>query len=299
MNVLLTGASGFVGSLLADALRRQGHEVRGVRVRDEMRASEVERLRQAAVGVDAIVHLAGENLFARRWSVEQKQRLWSSRVATTKRLAAIAVEQDVRCFLSASAVGAYGGASGDDPRGNLDETSPRGNDFLAELCRDWEEATEVALEAGIRTCMLRIGLVLGHGGALARMSTPFRMGLGGPLGDGRQWVSWIHSHDLVRLILFLLEHDSIAGHVNGTAPHPATNRELARTLGRVLRRPALVPVPATALRLAVGEASSVLLTGQKVLPRKAQDAGFVFDHPDLESALRDLLLGRRAVGSSR
>jgi uncharacterized protein (TIGR01777 family) len=238
---------------------------------------------------DAIVHLAGENLVAKRWTAKQKQILWSSRYDTTKKLAALAAERRSTAFVSTSAIGYYG-ASDDTP---LQEGSPRGAGFLAELCADWEAATEVAAESGVRTCIVRTGLVLGHGGALAKMLPIFKLGAGGPVGDGKQWVSWIHLDDLAALYVRLVEDAARSGIYNGTAPEPITMKEFARTLGRVLHRPAVLPAPAPLVRLALGESSSVLLTGQRVLPRRAIEANFAFQHPTLEGALGAILAPAR------
>ncbi|MSR62466.1 MAG: TIGR01777 family protein [Planctomycetes bacterium] len=287
MRVLLSGASGFVGSQLARRLRERGHEPltlgRGPGAAYDWSSEGLELGVRAA---DAIVHLAGENLFAGRWTAPRKKLLRASRTDTTRALAKLAAVHRPGVFLSASAVGWYGAS---DAR-ELDERSPRGSGFLAELCAEWEEAAEEALEAGVRTALLRTGVVLGrNGGALSKMLPPFRLGLGGPLGNGKQWVSWIHLDDLCALILWLLEQPKAAGAFNGTAPTPVTMAELARTLGHVLHRPALLPAPAPLLRLALGEVADVLLTGQRVLPRRAQEAGFRFAYPTLEPALRELL----------
>jgi hypothetical protein len=287
MKVLLTGATGFVGGHLARRLRGDGHEVLAVSRRPGAHSDwSSERLRLGVREADAIVHLAGENLFAKRWNEERKELLRASRIETTRLLARLAAERRPAVFLSASAVGWYGAS---DER-ELDERSPRGSGFLAELCAEWEEATEEALEAGVRTAVVRIGVVLGRGGgALAKMLPPFRLGLGGPIGSGRQWVSWIHVDDLCSLFLWLLGRERERGVFNATAPRPVTMEELARTLGRVLHRPAFLPAPAPLLRLALGEVADTLLTGQRVFPRRALEAGFRFAHPELEPALRDLL----------
>jgi len=285
MNVLLTGASGFVGARLRGELERAGHAVTSVgRARADCDWSEA-ALERALARCPAVVHLAGENLFARRWNARQKALLRSSRIETTALLARLLARRKGGVFLGASAIGYYG------PRGDedLDETAPAGDDFLAELCRDWEAAAAPAAAAGVRVAHVRIGLVLGPGGALARMLLPFRLGLGGPLGSGRQQQSWIHVDDLCGLFRLVLERDDLTGPFNGTAPAPVSQREFARTLGRVLGRPALLPAPAFALRLALGEAAGVLLTGVRALPRRAQAAGFRFGQPTLEGALRALL----------
>ena len=288
MKVLVTGATGFVGSRLSQRLRDAGHEVLVVS-RSEGKGDfdwSEDGLRRGVDACDAIVNLAGENLFAKRWNPHQKQRLWSSRVEGTTRLAALAAAKQPRCLVSASAVGWYG-PHGDE---TLDENSPRGKDFLAELCLDWETATQAAIEAGVRTAIVRIGVVLGPGGgALQKMLPPFRLGVGGPLGNGRQWVSWVHVGDLADLIVFLIEHKTAYGVFNATAPNPVSMKELAGTLGHVLHRPTVFAVPAPMLKLALGEVSSILLTGQRVQPRRAQEAGFRFAHPELEGALRDVL----------
>lgn len=290
MKILLTGATGFVGGRLRARLESKGHTVRTVSRRpgahhDWSDAS----LARGVAETDAIVHLAGENLFDKRWSPARKALLVSSRVDTTRKLAALVAQRKPACFLSASAIGWYGTSE----TATMDESSPPGSDFLADLCGEWERAAEAAAEAGVRTCRVRVGVVLGKGGgALSKMLPFFRLGVGGPLGSGRQWISWIHVDDLCGLFLFLLENARASGAYNGTAPNPVTMKELARALGRALHRPSALPVPAPMLRLAVGEVADVLVTGQRVLPRRALEAGFAFEHPEVEAALRDLL-GRK------
>ena len=250
MKVLLTGASGFIGSRLSIRLENAGHHVLPVSRRpgsgyDWSDQSLAKGVREA----DAVIHLAGENLFGKRWSAAQKQILRSSRTEATKKIAALIAERKPQCFISASAVGYYG----PNDSAHLSETSPRGNDFLAGICADWEAATQAAVQAGVRTAVIRTGVVLGlGGGALAKMLPPFKLGLGGPLGSGKQWVSWIHVDDLISLFLFILENPTANGAFNGTAPHPVTMKEFAKSLGRALHRPAVFPVPAPMLRLALG-----------------------------------------------
>jgi uncharacterized protein (TIGR01777 family) len=293
MKILLTGATGFIGSRLKRRLEAQGHVVRTVSRRpgadvtwhDWSDAS----LERGVAETDAIVHLAGENLFDRRWTTARKALLRSSRVDTTRKLAALAARRKPACFLSASAIGWYGTSE----TAVFDERSPRGSDFLADLCGEWEEATEAAVEAGVRTCRVRVGVVLGlGGGAIAKMLPFFRLGIGGPLGSGKQWVSWVHADDLCGLFEFLLAHPRATGAFNGTAPLPVLMKDFARSLGKVLHRPSALPVPRPMLRLTLGEVADVLVTGQRVLPSRAQELGFRFEHPEIEAALRDML-GRK------
>ena len=288
MKILLTGATGFIGRRLAALARSRGHEILPVSRKpvaggfDWSPAS----LEAGVAAADAIVHLAGENLFGKRWTEAQKKVLVESRVETTSRLARLAAQRRPAAFLSASAIGYYGPSE----HQGLDESAPPGNDFLAQLCRRWEDATAAAVEAGIRTVRLRTGIVLGREeGALKQMLPPFKLGVGGPIGSGRQWFSWIHVADEVGLILFLLEASTADGPFNLTAPNPVTMREMARTLGKVLHRPAVLPVPGFALKAALGEVADVLLTGQHVVPRRALEAGYSFQFPELDGALRDLL----------
>ena len=238
---------------------------------------------------DAVVHLAGEPVADARWTPERFERIRSSRVDTTLRLArAIAsAGRRPRVFVSASAVGLYGMRR---DSAVCDEQSPAGDDVLARLGVAWEAAAEPARAAGVRVAHPRIGVVLGREGALAKMVGPFRWWVGGPVGDGAQWVSWIHVKDVVRALLFLVDREALAGPVNLVAPAPVTMNELAHALGRVLGRPSGLRVPAFALRLAFGEGlAELLLTGQRVAPRRLEEAGFAFDFPALDGALADLL----------
>jgi len=295
--VAVTGASGLVGSALVTGLTSAGHRV--VRVVRGAGAASVagQRLARwdpesgalepsALAGADAVVHLAGESVAGGRWTEAKKRRIRSSRVDVTRRLAEALprLERPPRLLVSASAVGYYG------DRGSeiLREDSAPGPGFLAEVCREWEAATDPAARAGIRVVRLRIGMVLSRrGGALGAMLTPFRLGAGGPVGSGVQWVSWIAIDDLVGAILHALATESLAGPVNAVAPEPVTNRELARTLGRVLRRPALLPLPAVAARLLFGQmADELLLASARVEPARLRATGFTFRHARLEDALR-------------
>ncbi|MEQ4576372.1 MAG: TIGR01777 family oxidoreductase [Gammaproteobacteria bacterium] len=288
MHVLVTGGTGFIGRLLCARLHEAGHAV-SVLTRDPARAQVpgarlVVALEQAE-GVDAVVNLAGASLFDRRWTDAYKQVLRASRIDGTRRLVAWMARQPAppRVLVSGSAIGWYG------PRDDapLDETAAPGEDFAAWLCRDWEAEAMRATALGVRTCLLRTGIVLDRGGgALEKTLPPFRFGLGGPMGDGRQWMSWIHREDLVRLAIWLIGQPGAQGAFNGTAPGPVANGVFARTLGTVLRRPARLRVPGFALRLALGEMAGLLLAGQRVLPTRALDAGFAFLHPGLEGALR-------------
>lgn len=295
MHVLITGGTGFIGRALCRQLSAAGHSLT-VLSRNLERAANtlpgiqvIERLDQAAQ-VDAIVNLAGAPLAEGRWSAHKKQVFRQSRIDTTRALVRWIERQSPsqrpRVLVSGSAIGYYGPCD-DTP---LDEASPPGDDFAAQLCSDWEAAAMEAQALGLRVSRVRTGIVLGHdGGALHKMLPPFKLGAGGPMGDGQQWMSWIHRHDLVRLLQWLLEQETARGAYNGTAPTPVRNREFAQTLGKVLGRPSFVTTPAIALKLMFGEMSALLLTGQRVLPAHAQAEGFEFRYPDLEGALREVL----------
>jgi len=290
--VAVTGATGLIGSALVEQLRASGARVRRL-VRpgrgggddvewDPMRGALAPN---ALDGVDAVVHLAGEPI-AQRWSAEKKRAIRESRVRGTELLARTIAEmpRKPRVLLSGSAVGFYGDR-GDEL---LDEASAPGTDFLAGVVREWEAATRAASDAGVRVTLLRTGVVLSpNGGALGKLLLPFRMGVGGPIGSGRQWMSWISLHDHVRAMTFALATETLSGPVNFVAPNPVTNAEFATTLGRVLTRPAFVPVPAFALEVMYGEmARATILSGQRVLPAALVRSGFEHAHPTLEQALR-------------
>ncbi len=297
LRVAITGASGLVGTALVAHLEAVGHRVHTLVRRapqpgsrelawDPSRAGFEPAAATALAECDAIVHLAGHNVAAARWNAAQKAAIRDSRVGPTAQLCAAlaALPQRPRALISASGVGFYG-ARGDEP---LEESAAIGEGFFPAVCRDWEAACAPARAAGMRVVNLRTGMVVSSaGGALPRMLTPFRLGLGGRIGDGRQWMSWIAHADLIAAIAHLLQADAVDGPVNGTAPTPVTNAEFTRVLAHVLRRPALLPLPAFAVRLLLGEmGQALLLDGARVLPRRLEASGFVFKHPGLESALR-------------
>jgi uncharacterized protein (TIGR01777 family) len=297
MNVAITGASGMVGKALAESLETSGGQVRrfvrAARKREPGTIAwnpETGKIdRDALEGVEGVVHLAGENIAAGRWTGERKRRIRESRVGGTTLLSETlaALERRPRVMVAASAIGFYGDR-GDEL---LTEESARGQGFLPDVAAAWEESTAPASAVGIRVVNLRIGIVLSKaGGALAKMLTPFRMGLGGPIGDGTQYMSWIALDDLVRIIEFALAENALSGPVNAVAPNPVTNAEFGRTLGRVLGRPAILPAPKLALRLALGEmANELLLSSTRVLPQRLEEANFAFTHPTLNSALNSEL----------
>jgi uncharacterized protein len=297
MRLVVTGAKGFIGTVLCARLLQQGHTLtlftRGS-PRDVGTAAKrwvqwtpgaLGEWGAALDGVDGVIHLAGEPIAARKWNDIQRRRIEKSRVDGTNSLVqAIAKAEPKPTFLiSASAVGYYG------PRGDelITEDSPPGDDFLSAVCRAWEEEAKKAERLGLRVVRLRTGVVLGSGGgALTKMAQPFKFFVGGPLGSGRQWMSWIQLEDHVRLILQLIDNAQANGPVNATAPNPVRNKEFCQTLGKVLRRPCWAPVPGFALRLALGEMAEMLLTGQRVMPAAAQKLGFQFRYPNLEEALQ-------------
>jgi len=298
--VALTGATGLIGPQLLEALRAGGAEVT-VLTRDPKRAreqlGEVEAVhwdlmseaapREALAGRDAVVHLAGEPV-AQRWSAKVKQAIHQSRVVGTRNLLEGIRAADPRpgFLLSSSAIGYYG-AHGEEP---LDEDAPPGGDFLARVCVDWEAEAARAGELGLRVAHVRTGVVLDRsGGALAKMLPPFRLGVGGPVAGGRQYISWIHTEDLVGIMASSLEDERWSGPINATAPEPVRNRDFSRVLGRVLKRPSLLPVPRLALALLYGEMAEIVTTGARVVPAKSLVLGYQFRHPQLEAALRSAL----------
>lgn len=299
MKVLVSGSHGLVGKALTHSFTDDGHEVvRLVRRERNFGAPEVEwhpdqgRIDAAHLeGIDAVVHLAGDNIAAGRWTTQKKRIIRESRVQGTSLLSDTLanLSRPPSVFISASAIGFYGNR-GDE---SLTEESAPGSDFLAKVCIDWEAATKSAAEKGIRTAHARFGVILdAHEGALAKMLPPFRVGIGGKVGDGKQWMSWIALSDVIAGLRFLVEDKSIDGPVNFVAPNPVTNAEFTSTLGRVVSRPTILPMPAFVARLAFGEmADALLLSSQRVDPAVLEDKGFLFTWPTLEPALRHILSG--------
>lgn len=292
MKILITGATGFIGSFLTGLLVARGDRVSIVsrdpeHVRNARSNCTVVGWLPDLSGYDAVVNLAGESLFGKRWSPEQRALIHDSRQSATERLVAALKEASPRppVLVSASAVGIYGDRK-DEVLGELDAL---GSDFLAQVCRDWEAAAMAAEEFGVRTTLVRIGVVLGHGGALEKMLPPFKSGLGGPIGSGRQWLSWIHIRDLCRLILRAVDDDSMRGAYNGCAPTPVTSREFARCLGRALHRPAFIPAPAFILKLVLGDVAQLLTDSQRCSAERVLATGFEFEFGELEPALCKLL----------
>ena len=297
MKILVSGSHGLVGSALIKSLIADGHEVvRLVRRKLEFGADEVEwhpdhdRIDASRLErLDAVIHLAGESIASGRWTDEKKREIRDSRVKGTTLLSRTLAQcpQPPAVFICASAIGYYGNR-GDEV---LSETSAPGKDFLSSVCVEWEEATRAASEKGIRTVNARFGIILdAHGGALAQMLMPFRMGVGGRVGDGKQWMSWIALEDVVAGLKFVLQDATARGPINFVAPNPVTNAEFTRTLGRVLSRPTFFPIPVFGARLAFGEmADALLLSSQRVDPVVLEDKGFPFYWPTLEPALQHLL----------
>lgn len=296
--IAIGGASGLIGQALTSALEQDGHTVRRL-VRREVKDPATEIYWKPSAGeidaaalreVDATVHLGGVNIAEQRWTDDFKKKMRSSRIDSTQLLCKTlaGLDDKPRVHVNASAIGYYG-VRGSEP---IDEGSPGGKGFLADLCRDWEAATQAAWEAGIRVCQMRIGVVLSpDGGALEKMLTPFKMGAGGTLGSGDQYMSWVALPDVVAAIQFALDHDPLHGAVNATAPNPVTNREFTKALGEVLSRPTVMRTPAFAVRLAAGRemADEMLLGGAKIYPKRLEGEGFEFTCPDIRTALRTVL----------
>ena len=294
MKVTLTGASGFIGRRLIDRLLADGHHLHVLgRHRPETMPREVSFSRWDATSgivpeealreVDSVINLAGEPV-AQRWNPQVKRHIRESRVVGTRSLVQALAKRTERprTFVSASATGFYG------ERGSevLTEQSAPGTGFLAEVCSEWESEARLAGSLGLRVVTLRIGIVLGEeGGALKQMLPPFRLGVGGPMASGKQWMSWIHVEDMVNTILFALREPNLSGPANATAPFPVQNAEFARALGEVIHRPAILRTPALALKLMLGEVAEVVLASQRVLPKVLEDAGFTFRYPHLREAL--------------
>ncbi|KAK1178611.1 TIGR01777 family oxidoreductase [Streptomyces sp. NBS 14/10] len=300
MRIAITGSSGLIGTALVRSLHADGHQVvrlvrRAPRAEDEVQWDPKRQWvdSQGLAGCDAVVHLAGAGIGDRRWTDAYKKELLDSRVLGTTAVAEAVASLDTppRVLVSASAVGFYGDTGGRV----VDESAPPGDGFLADLCQQWEEATAPAQEAGVRTVFARTGLVVSaEGGAWGRLFPLFRFGLGGRMGSGRQYWSFIALDDHIAALRHILATDELVGPVNLTAPEPITNREVTAAMGRVLGRPTLLSVPAPALRLALGELSSDVLGSVRAVPRRLLDSGFSFTHPEIEQALRAALAARAA-----
>jgi len=292
MKILISGSHGFIGTAVHTSLTQHGHSLRRlirpnqVARSDEVFWNPVEHFieHNKLAGVDVVIHLAGENIFG-RWNDKKKQAIYDSRVKSTAFLAQTLAKlsHKPKVLICASAIGYYG----DREEHECIETVHAGSGFLADLCKDWEAATEPAAAAGIRVVNLRFGVVLGkEGGSLAKMMPAFKMGMGGPLGDGKQWVSWVSIHDVARVVEFALDRETLTGPVNVVSPHPVRNKEFAHAIGRALHRPEVVPVPKQMLKFMFGEmAEETVLASTKALPHKLQMEEFQFAHPDLHTAL--------------
>ena len=295
MKLVITGASGFIGTALCEHLLQQGHTLTlltrgaprepktGVKRWHHWTPGTLRDWDTELDGVDGVINLAGEPIAEKKWTATQRRRLEKSRIDATHVLVqgCTKAKQRPKFLINASAVGYYG------PHGDeiVTEETPAGADFLSQLCRNWEAEAKQAERLGMRVVLLRTGIVLGRGGALQKMVPPFKWFSGGPLGSGKQWMSWIHLEDMVRLILYLIENQQATGPINATAPHPERNKDFSHALGKVLHRPSWMPVPGFLLRIGLGDMADMLLTGQRVVPAAAQKLGFEFRYPNLPQAL--------------
>ncbi|HVN91790.1 MAG TPA: TIGR01777 family oxidoreductase [Candidatus Binataceae bacterium] len=300
MRLLITGATGFIGRALVSHLNGSGNQLAAL-VRDEVKArallgnkvgliasGQQADLQKAVSSSDAIINLAGEPVVGQRWTEDRKQRIITSRVELTRQIVAAIKQSTPRptVLISASAIGYYG----DCGSTVVSDDHPPASDFLARLCQDWEAAALEARSVAIRVFIPRIGIVLGpEGGALAKMITPFRMGLGGPIGSGNQYVPWIHLADMIGIITQAVEDSRFDGPMIAAAPNPVTNREFSQTLARLLHRPCVIPAPAFALKIALGEAAAPLLNSQRVAPERLAEAGFAWRYTTIDAALKDLI----------
>lgn len=300
MKVAITGATGFVGSRLVERLSAEGHQIL-VLTRNLAAAQKVfpnleivaytptasGAWQEAIALCDGVVNLAGEPIAEKRWTPQQKQEILNSRkLGTQKIVEAIALANPKpKVLVNASAIGYYGTSE----TATFDETSPPGKDFLAEVCQAWEAEAQKVTQAGVRLVILRLGIVLGQGGAIAKMIAPFKVFAGGPLGTGRQWFSWIYLDDLVNLIIQALTKPEMEGVFNATAPNPVRMSELAQTMGEIMQRPSWLPVPSFALETLLGEGAMVVLEGQQVLPQRTQASGFNYQYSTVKQALKEIV----------
>lgn len=305
MKVAITGATGFVGSRLVERLHSEGEQIL-VLTRNPEKARRIfpdsayPNLEVVAYqptqsgawqkfidGCDGVVNLAGAGIADERWNASRKREIMDSRKVTTEKLVEAIAQANSKpsVLVSGSAIGYYGTSE----TATFDETSSSGNDFLAEVCRAWENAAQPVKDVGVRLVILRIGIVLGMGGTVSKMLTPFQLFAGGPIGSGKQWFSWVHIDDLVGLILHSLRHPKMEGNFNATSPNPVRMGEFCQDLGLALNRPSWLPVPDFAIELLLGDGAVVVLEGQKVLPRQTQASGFEYQYPTVQSALKNIL----------
>lgn len=299
MKVAIAGGTGFVGSRLVERLLAEGHQVliltrnpASVKPAPNVEVvaynpKESGAWQQSISGCDAVVNLAGEPIAEKRWTPEHKKEIINSRkIGTQKIVEAISkANPKPSVLVSASAIGYYGTSE----TATFEESSPSGNDFLAQVCQEWEAEAQKVKDTGTRLVIVRIGIVLAMGGAIGKMIPPFKMFAGGPIGTGKQWFSWIHRDDLVNLILFALQQREVEGVLNATAPNPVRMNEVSQTLGEVLNRPSWLPVPAFALEVLLGDGAQVVLEGQQVLPKRTITQGFDYQYPSLKQALEEFL----------
>ncbi len=305
MKIAISGATGFVGSRLVKRLQTEGNRIlvltRNTNFAQKVFPSStfpnVEIIsytprvsgawQDAIAGCDGVVNLAGEPIAEERWTPERKQELLNSRKLGTQKIVEAIAQVNPRptVLVNASAIGYYGTSE----TATFDENSPAGQDFLSQICQEWEREARKVKDAGVRLVILRFGIVLGHGGALGKMITPFKLFAGGPIGSGQQWFSWIHLDDIVSLIIQALTQSTMDGVYNATAPHPVRMNELSTTMGEVMNRPSWLPVPGFALEAMLGDGAKVVLEGQQVLPQRTVDSGFQYEYPNLQSALTQIL----------
>lgn len=298
MKILITGASGLIGKALQKSFAAKGYEMLLASRREPKDTSHIQwdadtGFRDADLdrleGLDAVIHLAGENIAGLRWTDEKKKAIRDSRVFGTRSMIETFDELKAKpkAFISGSAIGFYGDRGDEE----MTESSPAGKTFLAEVCKEWEAESRRAEDLGIRTVLLRTGIVLSKdGGALATMLTPFKLGVGGVIGDGKQWMSWVSLDDVVGIINYVLENENVRGAVNNTAPNPVTNEEFTKTLGSVLYRPTFLPLPEFAVHMVFGEmGDALLLDSTRVIPKRMNDAGYEFKYSDLKTALENAL----------